>query len=81
MAPSDLRAGERGLNLGRCECALLDERQRPQMSPEPAGSISSIGYTLHCIGDSVPFGALWYGGTIALCTRAGVKLGPRLPRW
>jgi hypothetical protein len=51
------------------------------MSPEPAGSISSIGYTLHCIGDSVPFGALWYGGTIALCTRAGVKLGPRLPRW
>jgi hypothetical protein len=29
----------------------------------------------------VPYVALWYGGTIALCTFAGLKLGPRLLRW
>jgi len=46
-----------------------------------AGAISATGYALHCIDDSLPFIALWYGGTIALCTLAGAKLGPRLLRW
>jgi hypothetical protein len=46
-----------------------------------AGSLSAIGYSLHCIDDSVPFVAIWYGGTIALCTFAGWKLGPWLLRW
>ncbi len=46
-----------------------------------AGCLSAVGYALHCIDDSVPFVALWYGGTIALCTFAGWKLGPRLLRW
>jgi hypothetical protein len=46
-----------------------------------AGSISAAGYALHCVDDSMPFVALWYGGTIALCTLAGAKLGPRLLRW
>ncbi len=46
-----------------------------------AGSISALGYALHCTDDSVPFVALWYGGTIAVCTLAGVQLGPRLLRW
>ncbi len=46
-----------------------------------AGSLSAAGYALHCVDDSVPFVALWYGGTIALCTLAGWKLGPRLLRW
>jgi hypothetical protein len=46
-----------------------------------AGCLSAAGYALHCIDDSVPFVALWYGGTIALCTFAGWKLGPRLLRW
>ena len=46
-----------------------------------AGCVSAIGYTVHCVDDSVPFFALWYGGTIALCTFAGWKLGPRLLRW
>jgi hypothetical protein len=46
-----------------------------------AGSISAMGYALHCSDDSVPFVALWYGATIALCTLAGFKLGPRLLRW
>jgi hypothetical protein len=46
-----------------------------------AGCLSAAGYALHCVDDSVPFVALWYGGTIALCTFAGWTLGPRLLRW
>ena len=50
-----------------------------------AGGISAVSYALHCTEDSVPFVALWYGGTIAgtiaLCTLAGFKLGPHLLRW
>lgn len=45
-----------------------------------AGSLSAIGYSLHCIDDSVPFVVVWYGGTIALCIFAGWKLGPSLLR-
>jgi hypothetical protein len=46
-----------------------------------SGAISSVGYAVHCTDDSVPFVALWYGGTIALCTVVGAVLGPRLLRW
>jgi hypothetical protein len=46
-----------------------------------AGCLSATGYALHCADDTVPFFALWYGGTIALCTLAGWKLGPTLLRW
>jgi hypothetical protein len=46
-----------------------------------AGGVSAIGYALHCTDDSIPFIALWYGGTIVLCTLAGAALGPRLLRW
>lgn len=46
-----------------------------------AGTVSAVGYTFHCTDDSLPFIALWYGGTIAVCTLAGAKLGPRLLRW
>lgn len=46
-----------------------------------AGAVSATGYALHCTDDSLPFVALWYGATIALCTFAGAKLGPRLLRW
>jgi hypothetical protein len=46
-----------------------------------AGCLSAAGYALHCADDSVPFFALWYGGTIALCTFAGWRLGPKLLRW
>jgi hypothetical protein len=46
-----------------------------------AGCVSATGYALHCADDSVPFFALWYGGTIALCTYAGWRLGPKLLRW
>ena len=46
-----------------------------------AGSLSAAGYALHCVDDSVSFVALWYGGTIALCTLVGWALGPKLLRW
>ena len=46
-----------------------------------AGCVSAMGYAVHCADDSVPFIVLWYGGTIALCTFAGWKLGPKFLRW
>jgi hypothetical protein len=46
-----------------------------------AGGVSAVGYALHCADDSLPFVAVWYGGTIVLCTLAGAALGPRLLRW
>ncbi|MBX9934618.1 MAG: DUF1109 domain-containing protein [Methylobacterium sp.] len=46
-----------------------------------AGALSALGYALHCMDDTIPFIALWYGGTIVLCTLAGALLGPRLLRW
>lgn len=46
-----------------------------------AGGVSAMSYALHCTDDSLPFIALWYGGTIVLCTMAGALLGPRLLRW
>jgi hypothetical protein len=46
-----------------------------------AGGISATAYALHCTADSLSFVSFWYGGTIALCTLAGAKLGPRLLRW
>lgn len=45
------------------------------------GGVSATGYALHCTDDSLAFVALWYGGTIALCTVAGATLGLRLLRW
>lgn len=46
-----------------------------------AGGVSAMAYALHCMDDSLPFVAVWYGGTIVLCTLAGAMLGPRLLRW
>lgn len=46
-----------------------------------AGGISAMAYAFHCTDDSLPFVALWYGGTVAACTLAGAYLGPRLLRW
>lgn len=46
-----------------------------------AGGISALGYALHCTDDSLPFVAVWYDGTIAICTLAGAMRGPRLLRW
>src|SRR5437762_2638101 len=46
-----------------------------------AGGVSAMAYALLCTDDSLPFVAVWYGGTIVLCTLAGAALGPRLLRW
>lgn len=46
-----------------------------------AGGLSAAGYALHCTADSLPFVAIWYSGTIMVCTVAGAVLGPRLLRW
>jgi hypothetical protein len=46
-----------------------------------AGGVSALAYALHCTDDALPFIAIWYGGTIVLCTLAGRALGPRLLRW
>jgi hypothetical protein len=46
-----------------------------------AGAVSAVAYALHCTDDSLPFVAVWYGGTIVLCTLAGAIFGPRLLRW
>ena len=46
-----------------------------------AGGVSAMAYALHCTDDSLPFVAVWYGGTIVLCTLAGAALGPRILRW
>lgn len=45
-----------------------------------AGGVSAAAYALHCNANSLPYVALWYGGTIMLCTLAGAALGPRLLR-
>jgi hypothetical protein len=46
-----------------------------------AGGVSAMAYALHCTDGSLPFVAVWYGGTILLCTSVGAALGPRLLRW
>jgi hypothetical protein len=46
-----------------------------------AGAVSATGYALHCMDDSLPFIALWYGGTVALCMLSGALLGPKFLRW
>ena len=46
-----------------------------------AGGLSAAAFALHCSDDSLPFVAVWYGGTIVLCALAGAIFGPRLLRW
>jgi hypothetical protein len=63
------------------QMAPTDLRTAGALAGLVAGTLSAIGYALHCVDDSVAFVALWYGGTIALCTLGGAMLGPRLLRW
>jgi len=46
-----------------------------------AGGIGATAYALHGTGDALPYIALWYGSTLALCALAGALLGPRLLHW
>jgi hypothetical protein len=61
--------------------APTDLRRAGAFAGLVAGGISAAAYALHCTDDSLPFVAVWYGGTIVACTLAGAALGPRLLRW
>ena len=63
------------------QAAPTDLRRARAFAGLVAGGISAVAYALHCADDSLPFVAVWYGGTIAVCTLAGTVLGPRLLRW
>lgn len=63
------------------QAAPTDLRRAGAFAGLIAGGISAVAYALHCTDDSLPFVAVWYGGTIVLCTLAGAALGPRLLRW
>jgi hypothetical protein len=63
------------------QAAPTDLRRAGAFAGLIAGGISAAAYALHCTDDSLPFVAVWYGGTILLCTLAGAVLGPRLLRW
>jgi hypothetical protein len=63
------------------QAAPTDLRRTGAVVGLVAGSLSAAGYAFHCMDDSVPFVALWYGGTILLCSVVGWALGPRLLRW
>lgn len=63
------------------QAAPTDLRRAGALAGLVAGGMSAVGYALHCGADSLPFVAVWYSGTILLCTLAGALLGPRLLRW
>jgi hypothetical protein len=63
------------------QAAPTDLRRAGAFAGLVAGGVSALAYALHCTDDSIPFIAVWYGGTIALCTLAGAITGPKLLRW
>lgn len=63
------------------QAAPTDLRRAGAFAGLVAGGISAMAYALHCTDDSLPFVAVWYGGTVVVCTTAGATLGPRLLRW
>ena len=46
-----------------------------------AGGFGAAAYALNCRSDTIPFIAVCYGGTIALCALIGAQIRPRLLRW
>lgn len=63
------------------QAAPMNFRQAGALMGLLAGGLSAAGYASLCTADSLPFVALWYGGTILLCMPAGALLGPRLLWW
>lgn len=61
--------------------APTDPRSAGAIAGLVAGALGAAAYAFQCPDDSIPFIALWYGGTIALCALVGGFLGPRLLRW
>jgi hypothetical protein len=46
-----------------------------------AGALGAAVFAVHHPGGSIPFIALWYGGSILICALVGAILGSRLLRW
>ena len=46
-----------------------------------AGALGAAVFAFHHPGGTIPFIALWYGGSILLCALFGAIIGPRLLRW
>jgi len=46
-----------------------------------AGGLGAAAYALTCRSDTIPFIAVCYGASMALCAFIGAQLGPRLLRW
>jgi len=46
-----------------------------------AGALGAAVFAFHHPGGSIPFIALWYGGSILLCALVGAITGSRLLRW
>lgn len=63
------------------EAAPTDLTRAGSIAGLVAGGVSATAYAVHGTGDSLPYIALWYGGTIALCALAGALVGPRVLRW
>ena len=56
-------------------------RQTGAIAGLVAGAMGAAAYAFHCPDDSLPFIAVWYGASIALCALFGAMLGPRVLRW
>jgi len=46
-----------------------------------AGGLSATAYAFHCMDDSLPFVALWYGGPSPCAPWPVRRSDPRLLRW
>jgi hypothetical protein len=46
-----------------------------------AGGLGAFAYAFTCPSDTIPFIAVFYGASIALCACIGAQLGPLLLRW
>lgn len=69
------------INLALKKAAPTDLNRAGALTGLVAGGFGAIGYSLHCVDDTVPFIALWYGLAIVACGLVGAALGPRLLRW
>ena len=61
--------------------APTDLRRTGSVAGLVAGGLSATAYALHGTGDALPYIALWYGTTLALCALTGALVGPRVLRW
>ena len=75
------RGAVRVAHLGLREGAPTNLMRTGAIAGLVAGALGAAVFAFHHPGGSVPFIALWYGGSILLCALVGAILGPRLLRW